>query len=280
MSLSIENLVQKYTDSGSYTILSQQQEHFSLIKQEHQLLLIGSKEELKKGITGFLQGTLMENFRMVRSLYHHKQAKDLVLDALTSTPDKITDVLKDHYGPFTYSPYESAFDEYLISMREVYGITYNKQQIFDHAGVQSTNDFQKMGYNGIHQYVYDRVTYPEREQLLIANGGFSYLEWVQKEIDRFVSSPALLFREYSCVFENLFPDTVYLNKEVFIQRLLQMDLNLITELIFGTQARLFRLTDGNTECFCIKDIPLKLEQYWRQTEQGRSDFKTTEKVSI
>ena len=119
-----------------------------------------------------------------------------------------------------------------------------------------------MGYNGINQYVIDRITHQEREKLLVDNGGLSYQEWIEKEIDRFLKNPSLLFRQYSCIFENLFPEVVRLKPAVFIKSFQQLDLSLMAELIFGKNAKLEIFTEDETRINYIQEIPLSMETYW------------------
>lgn len=262
MNTMLEKLVQRLHGSDQYEILYKNDSELALIRLKDQLMLVGSEEGLKTGISNFLNSELLDNFRMVRSLYHHQAVKDMVLDALCSKRDKIADVLKEHYGPFTYSPHESAFDEYLISMREVYGMTFSDQQILDHAGVSSMKEIIGLGYNGRNQYVIDRIIPQDREKLLVENGGLSYQEWIEKEIDRFWKKPSLLFRQYSCVFENLFPEVITLDKAIFIDAFQTLDLSLMVELVFGKDAKCRFFTEDESQITYIQDISLKLEQYW------------------
>lgn len=233
-----------------------------LLHLKEHLILLGQQEEVKKGVLAFLEGDYLKNFRQVRALYHHPDAKELVLDNLISTRDGITTILKEHYGPFTYGPHESAFDEYLISMREAFGVTYNDQQILKHAGVRSIEDIPALGYTGKHQYVIDRVSPREREALLIENGGLSYHQWIEQEIQRFLTNPALLIREYSCIFENLFPDMVQVGTESFINQISHLDLPLLIEIILGKKNKLESILVEDQQIYYIQNIDPDMEKFW------------------
>ena len=153
--------------------------------------------------------------------------------------------------------------EYIVSLREKDGIKISDQQVLEHAGVSSMDQIHAMGYHWPGQYIKDRIIHAEREVLLVANGGLPYKDWIETEISRFLENPSLLFRQYSCIFANLFPDKVFLDTDVFLQSFSTLDVELMIELVFEKSARLDDFMEGEATIFAVSHIPLKCREYWR-----------------
>ncbi len=175
---------------------------------------------------------LSGKFQFIRKAFYDSVTRETVLAALCTKRGKIKLLLENHYGPFNYSCFESAFDEYCTSMLKKYGIHLREDLILLHAHAKSDDEIKARGYMNQMMYVNDMVSHEEREIMIIKSGGFSYAEWLEKELEYFTTSPFKLFTELKLVFENLFPGTVTLDRKDFCRRLTALDINIRARILF------------------------------------------------
>jgi len=178
----------------------------------------------------------LQNFRFCRQLYHDSKYRHLVLDSLVSTKKKIKQELEKQYGPFSYSYYESAFDEYLVSIQKKYSIELKDELVLKHAGLTTLQELQEKGYRDKMKYVNDMVDHQQREKMIIKSGGPSYKKWLKQEIAYFLRNPARLITELNLVFENLLFTTVSVHPGKFMHLYSKLDLNEQIKILYGKKA--------------------------------------------
>jgi hypothetical protein len=206
--------------------------------------IICTPQSFQQVVFPLLKSELLDNFKYVRALYHSNQ-QIFIMDSLQTTAEKAQVILEEHYGPFSYSYYESAFDEYVTSLIKNHGIEIKDDLILAHAGVDSIDQIKAKGYMNKYTYVNDMVEHQDREQMLVQSGGISYKEWLQREIKRFTQTPKLMLTELNAVFENIFPDTVWIDKEAFVNKLQDLPARDMVQIVSGPQSQIQALGQGD-----------------------------------
>ncbi len=177
--------------------------------------------------------TQLNEFRYARRLYHDSTGREIVLASLVTQRDKVKPLLEEHYGPFNYSPFESAFDEYVIDMVQDRGIKLRPDLVLEHAQAESIDEIKGRGYMNLAAYVNDMVPHEKREEMIIQSGGVSYKKWREAQVDRYTREPRRLMSDMGAVFENIFPDTVWIDPDCFAKLAADLALPKLAALVFA-----------------------------------------------
>jgi len=209
-----------------------------VLEWERDLAVVAFTPDFLQFVGQKVPRTLLTSFRFVRKLYQSDKFRNILMSSLVSSREKVAALLEKHYGPFNYCRYESAFDEYLQSMRNKYQVIVREEMILQYAGFASFAEIAKRGYSSMEQYVYDMLSYEDRERMIIESGGIPYLQWIEAEVDYFLEKPSGLISEYGLIFENLFPDIVQVDQDRFMKQFLVSPVSDIVAMLFGDKVEL------------------------------------------